>query len=38
MAILALMALVSSAGAEFEPALAIRFTARGLDGVCCGAA
>jgi AcrR family transcriptional regulator len=34
LAILALMALLCAAGDEFEPTLAIRFTARGFDGVC----
>jgi AcrR family transcriptional regulator len=34
LAILALMALISASGDEFAPAMLIRFTARGFDGMC----
>jgi len=34
LAILALMALISASGHEFAPAMLIRFTARGFDGMC----
>jgi AcrR family transcriptional regulator len=34
LAILALMSLISASGDEFPPAMLIRFTARGFDGMC----